>query len=330
MKSPVFPSMQSPMNALIRTTRGLLSLTLYAANTLVCCTPLFVMTLLKIVIPFPAWRKVCNRTLNSIAGAWIRVNNLNQEIFSRTRLTTRGVENLDPQDWYLVLSNHQSWVDILVLQNIFHAKIPMLKFFLKKELIWVPVLGLAWWALDFPFMKRYSKNFLDKNPQLRGKDIDITRKACQKFRTIPVSVMNFVEGTRFTSQKHSRQGSPYNNLLKTKAGGIAFVLAAMGDQLNTILDVTIVYPGKVGSFWDYLCGNIPDIHVEVRSMPIDPSLVGNYAVDPVFRNHFQTWLNQLWAEKDERMTAMLAASAGSTHFHPEFVDHLQAPPCSTR
>ena len=297
------------MKTLIRNARGILSLGLYACNTIVCCTPLFLMTLLKIAIPLPSWRRVCDRALNGIAGAWIGVNNFNQKIFSRTRLTVRGTENLTPRGWYLVLSNHQSWVDILILQNIFNAKIPMLKFFLKKELIWVPVLGLAWWALDFPFMKRYSKKFLDKNPQLRGKDIEITRKACRKFKTIPVSVMNFVEGTRFTSQKHRQQDSPYSHLLKTKAGGIAFVMAAMGDQLNTILDVTIVYPGKVRSFWNYLCGNIREIRVEVRSMPIDPSLVGNYALDEAFRARFQTWLNRLWAEKDQRMADMLTASA---------------------
>lgn len=296
------------MKSLIRNTRGILSLCLYVCNTVVCCTPLFLLTLLKIAIPLRSWRRVCDRALNGIAGAWIGVNNFNQNIFSRARLTVRGTENLTPREWYLVLSNHQSWVDILILQNIFNAKIPMLKFFLKKELIWVPVLGLAWWALDFPFMKRYSKKFLDKNPQLRGKDIEITRKACRKFKTIPVSVMNFVEGTRFTSQKHRQQDSPYTHLLKTKAGGIAFVMAAMGDQLNTILDVTIVYPGKVRSFWDYVCGNIREIRVEVRSMPIDPSLVGNYALDEAFRARFQTWLNRLWAEKDQRMADMLTAS----------------------
>ncbi|MBW1891609.1 MAG: acyltransferase [Deltaproteobacteria bacterium] len=311
------------MNTLMRTTRGLLSLGLYVTNTLVCCTPLLLMTLLKLIVPYTPWRKMCNRILTSIAGTWIRINNFNQEVFSRTRLTTRGTENLDPKEWYLVLSNHQSWVDILVLQNIFHGKIPMLKFFLKKELIWVPVLGLAWWALDFPFMKRYSKKFLKKHPQLRGKDIDITRKACRRFRTIPVSIMNFVEGTRFTSQKHRRQSSPYNHLLKSKAGGIAFVLAAMGDQLNTILDVTIVYPGKIGSFWDFVCGKIPDIIIDIRSMPIDPSLVGNYTLDEAFRTRFQTWLNRLWTEKDARMDAMLTASADNPNSSGGSTEHLR-------
>jgi len=297
------------MKIIFSNIRGLLSLVLYVINTIAFCTPLFIMTILKAIIPLEGWRKLCDKTLIRIAGGWIAVNNINQKFFSRPRMEVSGLEDLDPNDWYLVMANHQSWVDILVLQNIFHGRIPMLKFFLKKELIWVPILGQAWWALDFPFMKRYSKKVLEKNPQLRGKDSEITRKACQKFKTIPVSVMNFVEGTRFTSQKHHQQASPYTHLLKTKAGGIAFVLGAMGEQLNTILDVTIAYPGSPGNFWQFLCGKIPHIKIEIRTMPINPYLVGNYAIDHAFRGQFQTWLNQIWAEKDKRLAAMLAASA---------------------
>ena len=297
------------MKSIFKTIRGLLSLALYFINTLAFCTPLFLMTLLKAIIPLAAWRKLCDKILIRIAGGWIAVNNLNQKIFSRTRIQVRGRQELDPNDWYLVMANHQSWVDILILQNIFYGRIPMLKFFLKKELIWVPVLGQAWWALDFPFMKRYSKKVLQRNPTLKGKDIEITRKACQKFKTMPVSVMNFVEGTRFTPKKHNEQVSPYTHLLKTKAGGIAFVLAAMGEQLNTILDVTIAYPGTPGNFWKFLCGRIPEVKIDIRTMPIDPSLMGNYVGDHAFRDRFQTWLNRLWTEKDKRMAAMLAPSA---------------------
>jgi 1-acyl-sn-glycerol-3-phosphate acyltransferase len=311
------------MNKISSTLCGFLSVALYAVNTLVCCTPLFVMTLLKVAIPLAAWRKLCDRVLIAIAGGWVAANNLNQKIFSRTRIEVRGLEALDPKDWYLVLANHQSWVDILVLQNIFHGRIPMLKFFLKKELIWVPVLGQAWWALDFPFMKRYSKHFLEKNPHLRGKDIEITRNACQKFKTVPVSVMNFVEGTRFTPQKHRRQKSPYTHLLKTKAGGIAFVLAAMGEHLNTILDVTIAYPGTQRSFWDFLCGRIRNIRVEVKSMPIETPPMGNYTLDKAFRTRFQDWLNRLWVEKDARLDALLAGTGGPADSQPAPLDNLQ-------
>jgi 1-acyl-sn-glycerol-3-phosphate acyltransferase len=287
------------LKLLPRPLRGLLSLGLYVLNTVFWVQPLFLITLLKFVVPVPAWRRWCNRVLNAIAESWIGINNYNQRILGGTHLDVSGTQRLKRHGWYLVIANHQSWVDILVLQRVFHRKIPFLKFFVKKELFWVPLLGQAWWALDFPFMKRYSKEFLLRHPHLKGKDIEITRRACEKFKTLPVSIMNFVEGTRFTRAKHRRQESPYENLLKTKAGGVAFVLATMGDQLNHILDVTIVYPSGIKSFWAFLCGNIAEIKVRIKELPVSQAPKGDYVQDPAFRQDFQTWLNGLWGEKDQ-------------------------------
>ncbi len=292
--------------------RGLLSLVLYVANTIFWVIPIFVIAPLKILLPFPAWRGWCNRSLNSFAVNWIGVNNFNQRLFGDTRIDVRGTKALKRRGWYLIIANHQSWVDILVLQRVFHRKIPFLKFFIKKELFWVPLLGQAWWALDFPFMKRYSKDFLARHPHLKGKDIEITRRACEKFKTLPVSIMNFVEGTRFTLAKHRRQQSPYDNLLKTKAGGIAFVLAAMGDHLNRILDVTIVYPPGTNSFWSFACGNIKEIKVRIKELPVSQTPSGDYVQDPEFRQTFQTWLNGLWGEKDKCIDELHALDAGAT------------------
>jgi 1-acyl-sn-glycerol-3-phosphate acyltransferase len=286
--------------------RGLLSLSLYVLNTIFWVIPIFFIALLKILLPLPAWRRWCNHVLNSIAVNWIGVNNFNQKLFGDTRLDIIGTNALKPRGWYLVIANHQSWVDILVLQRVFHRKIPFLKFFIKKELFWVPLLGQAWWALDFPFMKRYSKKFLARHPHLKGKDIEITRRACEKFKTLPVSIMNFVEGTRFTPTKHRHQQSPYDNLLKTKAGGIAFVLAAMGDHLNHILDVTIVYPAGVKSFWSFACGNIKAIKVHIKELPVNQAPSGDYVQDPEFRRAFQNWLNGLWGQKDKCIDDLLA------------------------
>ena len=142
--------------------RGALSLLLYFVNTLFWVTPLYITALLKLAIPVHSFRRLCDILLNGCADNWVRMNNLIQRIFCNIRWHVFGLESLKPRDWYLVVANHQSWVDILVLQNIFHKKIPMLKFFLKKELFWFPIMGQAWWALDFPFMKRYSKEYLRK------------------------------------------------------------------------------------------------------------------------------------------------------------------------
>jgi 1-acyl-sn-glycerol-3-phosphate acyltransferase len=286
--------------------RGLLSLVFYAGNTLFWCIPIFFLALLKVLIPNSKFQNQCRKASVASASYWVGVNNFNQKLFGSTTMTVHGDHELDLKGKYLVLANHQSWVDILVLQRIFHRKIPFLKFFIKKELLWFPILGQAWWVMEFPFMKRYSKQFLQKKPHLKGMDLKITRKACEKFKTTPVSIMNFVEGTRFTAEKHEKQQSPYQNLLKSKAGGIAYVLGSMGDQLNAILDVTIVYPKRMNSFWAFICGYIREVKINVRSMPITEDLLGNYSEDKSYQERFHRWLNNLWEEKDRGIQEMLA------------------------
>lgn len=294
------------LRSLTEGVRGVASILLYFANTVIICIPLFSVAIVKLVVPVRVIQTGCRRILTSIAGWWVGVNKGIQALLGGVRWEVTGLDNLDRQGWYMVVANHQSWVDILVLQSIFHRKIPFLKFFLKKELFWFPLMGQAWWALDFPFMKRYSRAFLKKNPHLIGKDLEITKQACERFRNIPVSIMNFVEGTRFTREKHNRQRSPYTHLLRTKAGGIAFVLAAMGDKLDHLVDVTIAYPQGVANFWDFVCGRVKAVKVHVNTVPVSRDLVGNYLTDPCFKRQFQDWLNALWDEKDRRLAEMLA------------------------
>jgi len=291
-------------HALPEAARGSLSLTLYILNTVFWCIPLFVLAAAKAAVPLESWMQRCSRMLNAIAENWIWVNNQNQKLVGNTLWDVQGINILERSQWYLVLANHQSWVDILVLQRIFHRKIPFLKFFIKKELIWLPLLGQAWWAMDFPFVKRYTKRYLQKKPHLIGKDLAITRKACRKFKKIPVSVMNFVEGTRFTDEKHRSQQSPFAHLLRPKAGGIAFVLGSMGEQIHRVLDVTIVYPAGASSFWALLCGKIRKIKVRVRSLPVSTELIGDYTNDGQFRAELQRWLNNIWAEKNRYIEEM--------------------------
>lgn len=287
---------------------GSLSVIIYFVNTVFWTTPILLLSVCKL-IPFAPSRRFITYLLDGCATAWIGINNLNQRLLSNTQWQVKGLDQLSPHDWYLVVANHQSWVDILVLQRIFNRKIPFLKFFLKKELIWVPVLGLAWWALDFPFMRRYSKSFIAKNPHMKGKDMETTRQACEKFKYKPVSIMNFVEGTRFTQPKHDAQQSPFTHLLKPRAGGIAFVLSAMGDQLHKLIDVTIDYPGGVPSYWDFVCGRVKEIRVDVMVTPIRQFVEGGfysdtYFSDPAQRARFQVWLNQRWTQKDQLLASM--------------------------
>lgn len=287
---------------------GVLSVFMLTANTSVCIGPLLLVSMLRLLVPVAIFKKLCGKISNGIAVTWISINNFNMGISRKITWDVKGIENLSPKKWYLVISNHQTWADIVVLQKIFNRRIPLLKFFLKKELIWVPLLGVAWWALDFPFMKRYSASFLKKHPRLKGKDIEITRKACAKFKSIPVSIMNFVEGTRFTSEKHDRQNSPFKHLLKPRAGGIGFVLSTMGEQLKSVLNITIVYPHGETGFWAFLCGRIKEIMVRVEHIPLADHLLGDYTADTDYQTRFQNWLNSLWAEKDGLLDSLKAGN----------------------
>jgi 1-acyl-sn-glycerol-3-phosphate acyltransferase len=289
----------------------LLSFSLYALNTLFWLIPILVFSLFKALIPLIPSKKLFSYLLDRMASNWVAVNTFNQKLFTKIEIEVTGLEALNKKDWYLVVANHQSWVDILVLQRALHGHIPFLKFFLKKELIYVPILGLAWWALDFPFMQRYSQSFLKKNPHLRGKDLETTRKACAKFKHKPVSVMSFIEGTRFTQAKHDKQKSPFNYLLKPQAGSITSVLDAMGEHLNTLVDATICYPDGIPSFADLLGGRVKRVHIEIHTQKIDRELRGDLMNDRTQKIALQKWLTQFWHDKDSRFKKMLTESLQS-------------------
>lgn len=278
--------------------RGAISLLLLILNTLFWFSLLFPCALIKL-LPIPALQAFLTRVMIRIAETWMLGNSAWMRLAGRTQWDVQGHERLDHDGWYLVTSNHQSWVDILVLQHNLNRRMPMLKFFLKQELIWVPVIGICWWALDFPFMKRYSKAYLAKHPEKAGQDLLATQRACEKFKTTPVAVFNFLEGTRLTTEKHAEQQSPYRYLLRPKSGGVAFVLDAMGEQLRSLVDITIHYPDGSPTFWDLLSGRIRKVVMRVQTRPIPAEFLGkDYQHDAAFRAEFQAWINQLWAEKD--------------------------------
>ncbi|EAQ66994.1 acyltransferase family protein [Marinomonas sp. MED121] len=285
--------------------KAFFSLLLIIINTLFWFTPVVGLGVLKVLLPNQWVRGKLNLLIDWMATCWIALNNVNQAVLGQSKIKRYDEASLSTQAWYMLIANHQSWVDILVLQRVFNRQVPFLKFFLKQELIWVPFIGLTWWALDFPFMKRYSQAAIAKRPELKGKDIEVTRKACEKYQFSPVTVMNFLEGTRFTQSKYEKQGKVFNHLLTPKAGGLAFALSVMGEKLDNLLDVTLVYPEGIPSFWDYLGGKVKEVKVHVRVLPIDEKRVGNYLEDEAFRQAFQLWVNELWQQKDQQIEVML-------------------------
>lgn len=284
--------------------KAILTTCLFFIVTALAVIPLIPLAILKKLIPYTPWQALCNRCLDWIASHWMDANAQHQQWLLPTKIESEGLNSLRRDEWYMMIANHQSWVDVLVLLRVFNRRIPYLKFFLKQSLIWVPLLGVAWWALDFPFMRRYTKAQIERNPALKGKDIEETRKSCEKFQHNPVTIINFLEGTRYTPLKHQQQKSIYTHLLMPKAGGLAFTLAAMNGQLHGLLDVTLYYPEGRPSYWDYVSGKVGVIQLHVRQLNIPVDMLGNYSDDLEFRTRFQLWVNTIWQEKDERLKQM--------------------------
>lgn len=282
--------------------KGVLALLFLIASTTLFFVPVLFLGLFKL-FPNKKWRIITTRWIDTIIYGWCAANNRYIDQYQRgVHIQVEGLEgqSLSPKEWYLVVANHQSWLDIVLLQRLFHRHIPILKFFIKDQLKWVPLLGFSWWAMGSPFMKRYSKQYLQKNPHKKGEDLKATQKALELFKESPSSIMNFIEGTRFTSAKQAHQQSPYNHLLKPKAGGIAFVISAMSEKIHHILDVTIVYSDKKHSLWDFLCQRIQSIHATVRVLPIPNQFISkSLSEDETLQQEFRHWLNGLWDEKDK-------------------------------
>ena len=271
------------------------------------------LALIKFAVPIPGFRRVMSRWIMGIGEFWIDINSYIFAAVNDTRWEIQGVNDLQSDSWYLVMSNHQTWVDIVALQTALNRRVPFLKFFIKQELIWFPFLGIAWWAMDMPFMKRYSKSYLAKHPEKKGMDLEITRQACQKFRDTPTSIINFIEGTRFSEAKKVRRDSPYTYLLPPRAGGIALALSSMGGMFDAILDVTMIYPGEPPNFWNLFCGEFEHVVIHVEQKPVEDWMIsGDYSNDREYRRQFHQWLTSLWQDKDEHIVRVKAEIDSST------------------
>ncbi|HHG0866710.1 TPA: acyltransferase [Klebsiella pneumoniae] len=283
-----------------------LSIALTILVTIICSVPIIVAGLIKLLVPIPAvWRSI-SVFCNFMMYCWCEGLALLLHLNPWLKWDVQGLEGLNKKNWYLLISNHHSWADIVVLCVLFRKHIPMNKYFLKQQLAWVPFIGLACWALDMPFMRRYSRSYLIRHPERRGKDVETTRRSCEKFRAHPTTIVNFVEGSRFTEEKKRETRSPYHNLLPPKAAGIAMALNVLGSQFDKLLNVTLCYPDNpTRPFYDMLSGRLTRIVVRINLVPIGEELHGDYVNDKNFKRGFQRWLNGLWEEKDRQLTDIM-------------------------
>ncbi|WP_435980379.1 acyltransferase [Psychrobacter sp. DM4] len=255
---------------------------------------------------------VADKAVIKIANHWIRSNNaVIDTVLPKKDWRIRLPDDANTSGKYLLVSNHQSWVDTSIVQYISQDHLPLTRFFTKFELIYLPIVGQTFYFLDFPMMRRHSKKAIAKNPALQGKDIIEAKRACALLKDKPFTLLNYLEGTRFTPAKRDQQHSPYTHLLKPRAGGLALAINALGDEIDGILDMTIVYPDGIPNYGDLWQGNIKRLSVDVRYLDVPANIIadiqsGGYENDERVKAQMFTWVEQIWRQKDKRVDEMLA------------------------
>ena len=279
-----------------------------AANSFGGSIPLWLMGVGKIITGAP----IADKTVIKITNHWISSNNaLIDNMLPRKDWRISLPDDVNTEGKYLLISNHQSWVDTSIVQYISEKRLPLTRFFTKFELIYIPIVGQAFYFLDFPMMRRHSKEAVAKNPALKGQDIEEAKRACALLKGKPFTLLNYLEGTRFTQAKHEQQKSPYTHLLKPRAGGLSLAINALGSEIDGLLDMTIVYPDGVPTYSDLWKGNIKRLGVDVRYLDIPAELFagikrGGYENDEQVKAQMFAWIEQVWRDKDQRISDMLA------------------------
>ncbi|MFW2077132.1 acyltransferase [Acinetobacter sp. ULE_I010] len=296
--------LQQKQPILKKITKGLIVGSVITGSTFFHGPPVLALGLTKL---FKKSQKVDETNIN-ITNSWLGINNwLIDHILPNTQwdITVDDDLDLNMQGRYLMTCNHQSWVDTTVNQYFGLTRMPLTRFFTKWELIFIPFVGQAFKILGFPMMKRHSKAQIAKNPELKFRDMEEARKSCEQLLSQPFTLLNYLEGTRFTPEKHQQQNSPYTHLLKPKAGGLALALDILGDKIDALMDMTIVYPNGAPGYGEFWLGDVPRIAVNMRKINIpDWVLGGNYEDDAEYRERFQAWVDELWTEKDQLISAM--------------------------
>lgn len=281
---------------------GCICMLLFWVNCFILPSCLFILIFFNLFIPKSRLKCGYERWLNEFPRYWGTSSMKMVQFLNGMKVEVRGAENLNRKTWYMMMANHNSFSDILLLHLAFDNRVSPLRFFMKNNLKYIPFIGQVCLVLGYPLMKRHTKSQVAKNPKLKGSDLEATKRACERFKKMPMTIISFPEGTRYRPEKARIRKSPFKNLLKPKAGGVAFALGAMQDCLEKIIDVTIVYDTqKPLSFLSFYGGAAKRVIVEVKEFPITEELIGDYESNREHRVQFQAWLNQRWQEKDERI-----------------------------
>ena len=289
------------MNVIKSNLVGLITFLLILVELIIGFGTLAIINIPRAVIPLKSFKLFLAKISNKIGDLTVYGLKLIMLLMHGNNIQVINNEKYDMNKWYMAMSNHQSWADIFVLLTVANKKIPLLKFFMKKELWWIPFVFLANKTLNMPFVNRHSKKAIEKNPSLRTKDYENTLKSCKRFLRAPSTIFSYAEGTRFTSEKHKAQNSKYKNLLQPKIGGMATALSAM-PVIDTLINFSVVYKSKKRSAWSFLNGEMKDVKVFIKSYKIPENLKNrNYGSDHLYREEFKEWIEEIWDEKDRKI-----------------------------
>ena len=287
--------MKQKMAWLIKQFKGLITVTIIA---LVLTLGVIVLSLVNIprLIPLQSLKKGIGKLSNEIGSLIVATLKLSIKVIHRPKWEFELPENLGTSNWYIGMSNHLSWGDIFILLFAGHRKVPLLKFFMKDELKWIPILYLIHKTVDMPFLKRHSMKSVKKNPELRKLDMIAAQKAAKRFARNPSVAFSFAEGTRYTPKKHEAQSSPYFQLLKPKIGALNIALSGM-PEVSHLLDFTIIYKTNKTSAWSFACGEMNEAAVVAKKFKLPEELLARNPLDANYKNIFQSFIDKIWEEK---------------------------------
>lgn len=261
--------------------------------------------LISLVSPlklFSPTQKLSYQLAAGIAGFWAD--------FMRWLLTTIQTDyvitgdRLDPRGTYLILANHQSWIDIMMVMVVLGKGTTLPRFFMKWELVYMPVINICAWVLDFPIMRRYTQEDIKDRPELKNRDFDYAHEVLSRNPERQCVVVNYAEGTRFTPEKHRKNRSPYKHLLKPKVGGPQLALDCLRGRLDGIIDITLAYPGAKVSVWRLMAGRVPKVMIHVETIELPAGLEKTPETLAELKA-FRGWMNSIWAKKDARIDQMI-------------------------
>lgn len=289
----------------------LLNCILIPLNCIVIATPIMILGLIRILIPLSLIANLCEQCNFWLYRIWVFDNAMILKLTNNIKWHISGDKIPKIKKSCVVISNHLSWADIIILCCVYRGRIPTTKFFMKHSLIYIPFVGLACYALGMPFLRRYSREKLLKDPKLRNADIESTKKACRRLATNPSSLINFVEGTRFTPVKAKLARSQYQNLMPPKAASVAIALGEIGKDIDYVFNTTLVYPHNrypSKPFIDLLKGKLKDVYADIELVKVTPEISGDYLGDKAYKHQFTMHLRDVWQEKDEKITKILKDS----------------------